>query len=68
MTEHGRVVCFDEHRGLGEVEVEDGRRYAFHCTAITDGTRTIAVGTSVDFEVAAGALGRYEAADLRRRS
>ena len=34
----GRVVEFDDHRGLGEVEADDGRRFPFHCTAIADGT------------------------------
>ncbi|MCZ7526073.1 MAG: cold shock domain-containing protein [Acidimicrobiia bacterium] len=57
----GTVVAFDEHRGLGEVEAADGRRYPFHCTAITGGGRTIAVGTAVRFEVVAGLLGRWEA-------
>ena len=60
----GKVVEFDEHVGLGEVEGEDGRRYGFHCTQIADGTRTIAVGTDVTFEVFPGHLGRWEAAYL----
>jgi len=58
----GRVTAFDEHRGLGEVAGDDGTTYSFHCTAITDGTRTIAVGTPVEFEIVAGHLGRWEAA------
>jgi cold shock CspA family protein len=33
----------------------------FHCTAIADGTRRIAVGTAVAFVVAPGTLGRLEA-------
>jgi len=57
----GRVVAFDEHVGLGEVEGEDGRRYPFHCTQIADGTRTIAVDAAVTFEVGPGHLGRWEA-------
>jgi cold shock CspA family protein len=60
----GRVVDFDEHVGLGEVEAEDGRRYGFHCTQIADGTRTIDVGADVTFEVVPGHLGRWEAARL----
>ena len=63
----GRVVAFDEHRGLGEVEADDGRRYPFHCTAIADGTRTIPVDVAVDFEVVAGPLGGYEAGSVRPR-
>jgi cold shock CspA family protein len=63
----GRVTEFDEYRGLGEVEADDGRRFSFHCTAIADGTRTIPVDTSVEFEVVAGPLGRYEAGSVRPR-
>ena len=60
----GRVVEFDDDAGFGTVEGDDGRRLFFHCTAITDGSRTIAVGTEVDYEVSAGHLGRWEAKDL----
>lgn len=60
----GRVVAFDEHVGLGEVEGEDGRRYGFHCTQIADGSRTVAVGADVAFDVVPGHLGRWEAAHL----
>jgi len=60
----GSVVEFDEPRGLGTVACGD-RSYPFHCTAITDGTRTIAVGTVVAVDVAAGRLGRLEARTVR---
>jgi cold shock CspA family protein len=60
----GRVVAFDEHRGLGEVETDTGRRYPFHCTAITDGTRAIAADTVVEFRVVTGPVGTTEAADI----
>lgn len=60
----GRVIAFDEHVGLGEVEGEDGRRYAFHCTQIADGSRTIEVGAAVTFDVVPGHLGRWEASRL----
>jgi cold shock CspA family protein len=63
----GRVIEFDEHRGLGALESDDGRRYPFHCTAIADGTRTIPVDVPVDFEIVAGPLGGYEAGSVRRR-
>jgi cold shock CspA family protein len=59
------VVTFDERRGLGEVE-HDGQRFPFHCTAIADGTRSVDVGALVDFEVAAGPLGRWEATAIGR--
>lgn len=54
---------FDAPRGLGVVVDETGADYPFHCTAITDGTRTIEPGTRVRFEVRTG-LGRWEAAAL----
>ena len=60
----GHVVAFDAHRGLGVVEDGDGTRLDFHCTRIADGTRTIAVGTTVRFEVVPGARGRWEADGL----
>ena len=65
----GRVVAFDEHRGLGEIEAEAGaaRRYPFHCTAIADGTRAVSVGAPVEFRVVAGPLGTAEAAAIRPR-
>jgi cold shock CspA family protein len=58
------VAAFDEASGLGEVSTDDGSRVAFHCVGIADGTRTIAVGTAVEFELMPK-LGRYEATDLR---
>ena len=56
----GLVTEFDEARGLGTVE-SGGRAYPFHCTQIADGTRTIAVGAAVHFEVRPGGMGRWEA-------
>jgi len=64
----GTVSRFDEPRGLGEVTAEDGTAYPFHCTAVADGSRTIAEGTAVTFEVAAGRMGRWEATRLTPRS
>ena len=63
----GAVVAFDEHRGLGEVADGAGARYPFHCTAIADGTRTIAVGAAVEFCVVNGPVGTLEATALRLR-
>jgi cold shock CspA family protein len=62
--ERGTVAEFDEHKGVGLVEAGDGRRLHFHCTAIADGSRTIAVGIEVVFEVVAGHGGRWEATSL----
>lgn len=58
----GTVTSFDSERGLGEIEGADGATYPFHCTVIVDGSRAIAVGTAVEFEVIPGHLGRWEAA------
>jgi CspA family cold shock protein len=63
-TASGVVTEFDAHRGLGWVETHDGSRFAFHCTEIADGTREIAVGATVRFEIVAGVLGRREAAAI----
>ena len=56
----GLVTEFDEARGLGTLCDDDGLRYPFHCTAIADGSRRIAVGTRVLFVVGPGHSGRYE--------
>jgi cold shock CspA family protein len=56
----GTVIEFDEARGLGVLDAE-GTTYAFHCTALIDGTRTIEVGTAVSFGVRSGGLGKWEA-------
>ena len=64
MRTAGTVARFDAERGLGEITAADGATYAFHSTAIADGSRTIAVGTAVEFEVAAGHLGRWEASEV----
>ncbi len=62
-THHGSVVAFDQEVGLGEVQTADGTRVPFHCIEIADGTRSIAIGTAVTFELL-GKLGRYEAAQV----
>jgi cold shock CspA family protein len=61
----GKVSAFDERGGLGEITADDQAVYPFHCTVIADGSRTIDVGVSVEFEVVAGRLGRWEAADIK---
>ena len=57
----GKVTQFDDDAGLGMVTADTGEEYLFHCTAITDGTRTIAVGTSVSFDVGPARNGAWEA-------
>jgi cold shock CspA family protein len=59
----GAVTAFDERRGIGVVTA-GGRRYSFHCTRIADGSRTVRVGSAVEFTVAPGRLGDWEAVDL----
>ena len=62
----GRVIDFDDHVGLGHVERRDnGAVYLFHCVEIADGTRTIEVGTDVEFDVMVK-FGNEEARALRR--
>jgi cold shock CspA family protein len=60
----GRVVRFDAAAGLGEIAGADGVTYPFHSTVIADGTRTIEVGTEIEFDIVPGHLGRWEAARI----
>jgi cold shock CspA family protein len=60
----GRVTAFDERRGVGEITTEDGKTFAFHSTAIADGTRKIAHAAPVEFDVEARLRGRWEAARI----
>jgi cold shock CspA family protein len=60
----GNVVRFDDRRGIGEIAGDDRQVYFFHCTVIADGSRTIAVGTAVEFEAVPGHQGRWEAASI----
>jgi cold shock CspA family protein len=68
----GVVVEFDAERGLGRIAAtttttgDEGRSFPFHCTQIADGTRSIAVGVAVRFDVLAK-LGRYEATAISAR-
>jgi cold shock CspA family protein len=61
----GTVASFEKDRGLGEVATAEGTIYPFHCTAIADGSRDIAVGKQVTFTIIAGHLGRLEATAIR---
>ena len=56
----GTVTSFDNYVGLGEITRDDGWVVPFHCIVIADGSRDIAVGTDVDFDLMCK-LGRYEA-------
>ena len=50
----GHVAGFDAGRGTGVVESDDGRQLPFHCTRLSDGSRTVDVGDPVVFEVGPG--------------
>ncbi len=63
----GTVDHFDEAEGLGTVRDDEGTSYPFHCTAIVDGTRTIAVDTAVTFRIVPARVGRWEATSVRPR-
>jgi CspA family cold shock protein len=63
----GTVTEFDEHRGWGTVTDTAGTAWFFHCTQLADGSRTVAVGTAVTFDVAPRLPGRYEAVDVAPR-
>jgi cold shock CspA family protein len=60
----GTVTAFDEDAGLGTIETEGGDSLPFHCTRISDGSRTIAVGTKVACTVGPGLPGRWEATSV----
>ncbi len=59
----GTVTAFDSAVGLGTIAGPDGD-VGFHCIEIADGTRDIAVGTEVTFDLLPK-LGRWEAASIR---
>lgn len=56
----GTVIAFDDARGLGAVRTDGGHELFLHCTALADGTRTVAVGAQVACTVVAGRLGAPE--------
>lgn len=63
----GQVESFGVLEGAGTVT--DGHSiWPFHCTQISSGTRTIPVGSEVDFDVSAGLPGVWEAVSIRARS
>jgi cold shock CspA family protein len=58
----GTVSEFDDDAGIGVVRDDDtGAEHFFHCTQIADGSRTIAVGAAVRYELGPGQRGRWEA-------
>ncbi len=64
----GRVASFDDQVGAGTVRADGTDEvWYFHCTRIADGSRQIAEGAWVSFDVHPGPTG-LEAVDLRRRT
>lgn len=61
LVETGWVASFDAAAGTGYVGREHGERLAFHCTELTDGSRTVAEGVRVGFQVRPGHCGKWEA-------
>ncbi|MEM7143177.1 MAG: cold shock domain-containing protein [Actinomycetota bacterium] len=64
----GRVVSYHSSAGYGAVVIDgdaDETEWFFHCTAIADGTREIAEGAAVSFELVAGHCGQFEAHEIR---
>ena len=64
----GVVADFDDAKGYGTIQTDVGQKLFFHCTQIADGTRTIAAGAGVEFEVVPGHQGRWEASSVAQVS
>ena len=60
----GVVAEFDEAAGWGTVAIDGRDPVPFHCTAIADGSRAVAVGTAVQCTVGPGRQGRWEATEV----
>ena len=61
---NGTVTDFDQQKGYGTVTASDGASYFFHCTQLTDGTRTVERGAPVAFRLRPWHRGQVEATDL----
>ncbi len=66
----GMVTDYDEAAGLGTITLHGAHSHperqtiGFHCTQIADGSRSIAVGTRVRFQIIRVNLGRFEASAI----
>lgn len=58
----GKVIHFDDVRGLGTIRADDGSELSFHSKSVTDGSAPI--GARVAFVAVAGHLGKVEAAGI----
>ena len=59
----GTVSTFDDGVGLGSIVDPRGHRLAFHCVSLTDGSRQVNVGQTVEFSIAF-CVARSEAVDI----
>jgi CspA family cold shock protein len=58
----GKVKWFNERKGYGFIEREDGDDIFVHYTAIQgDGFKTLAEGQSVEFDIVEGTKGKQAA-------
>ncbi len=58
MAVHGRVKWFNESKGFGFIEQEDGKDVFVHFSAIKDeGFKTLREGQEVEFDVVTGPKG-----------
>ena len=57
----GTIEEFDVDAGLGSLRSAEGDRFAFHCTAVSDGSRQIPVGSRVVFAIGPAGPGVWEA-------
>ena len=62
--QRGEVIAYDAAAGYGTIRGSDGLEWWFHCTAIADGSRLIAVGASGVFSLVPGRSGRWEAVGI----
>lgn len=60
----GLVKAYDAEVGLGVASQPGGASFAFHCSAIADGSRQIGVGQAVAFRLRFCVGGAIEASDL----
>jgi cold shock CspA family protein len=60
----GRITSFDDVRGDGLFQSDDGQELYFHCVVIADGSRTIDVGVRAKGVRRVGHLGRDELYDV----
>ena len=62
----GYVKSFDFEKGLGEIESDNGLELVFHCTQISDGSRSIEVNQKVIFELKFFPTANFQAANIKK--